>query len=171
MKSEINVLVHPFTYYQKFNEDLIKKFDNYINSRDTIIFYSKLKDLNEPFLKLISYSREELFEKEAEQKNVYMIPTYPHKGHPTLVGGIKLEKLLKNFKPKIINFAGQTINYSKIGQCVEGIIYSINKIIPKKIEFVLHNELLSTMEGFGNYIDNSMDISSIYNINKKIILK
>jgi hypothetical protein len=171
MIHEINVLVHPFTYYQTFDDNLIKKIDDYINSKKTIIFYSNLQNLKDCFLKLTSYSREELFEKEQEQKNVYMISTYPHQGRPTMLGGIKLEKLLKKFNPKTINFAGQTINYSKVGQCVEGIMYSIDKLIPKKIEFILHTELLSTLEGFGHPINNPVDISSIYNINKKIMLK
>lgn len=172
MKYEINALIHPFTYYQNFDKDLMKKFDEYIDSKTTLIFYSNLQNSSyKGFCQLTSYSRESLFERENSQKNVYMISTYPHMGRPTMLGGIKLEKLLKSFKPKIINFAGQTIDYSKVGQCVEGIMYSINKIIKKEIKFVLHNELLSTLEGFGSSLNEPTDISTIYNIDKKIILK
>ena len=165
---ELKVLVHPYTAFIKPEKKLIRKYDNFIKTAEKIIvFYSPVTKQGEKvFYNLTSIPRKEL----KKEKNVVVLPTYSHEGALPPESKIELTNILKELEVEQIIFAGQTVDFTSTGSCVDGIIKEMNKILKEDVPFSLQSELLSTMEDYCPKLYGTLNIKKEYNTEREIIL-
>jgi len=166
---KLSALVHPFVYYNKVDSGKKNEIDSFIDcAKKILIFYSYI-NTNER-LKYYSLSNYSL--NEAKNKpNCIMIPTYFSAGMVSNYAKAKIKSSIAPMNIEELIFAGQTIDFTKNGQCVGGIIDLMDSLTVKSARFVLENSLLSSMEGFGSRLNEECDISSIYDYNREIVLR